>query len=181
MKPCVCVNGSWTRGGSSIAYNFFRRIDETDYYELCFSFDFSKVGAKTGVSFAYSFPYTYTRLLKFVQDLPSKVEKDLLCQSHEGRQLPILRVGHGVQQAKRVIFVTGRVHPGESVASFAVEGLIKFLTSDHPQSKALLEAFEFHIVPMLNPDGVALGNYRFSACGHDLNRKWHSPVPALHP
>ena len=28
---------------------------------------------------------------------------------------------------------------------------------------------------MLNPDGVVNGNYRFSAAGHDLNRKWHKP------
>lgn len=25
---------------------------------------------------------------------------------------------------------------------------------------------------MINADGVAKGNYRFSALGHDLNRKW---------
>jgi len=25
---------------------------------------------------------------------------------------------------------------------------------------------------MINPDGVVRGNYRFSAAGYDLNRKW---------
>jgi murein tripeptide amidase MpaA len=34
---------------------------------------------------------------------------------------------------------------------------------------------------MLNPDGVALGNSRFSALGFDLNRKWVAPSPDLHP
>jgi murein tripeptide amidase MpaA len=31
------------------------------------------------------------------------------------------------------------------------------------------------IVPMLNPDGVILGNYRCSLAGHDLNRQWVEP------
>lgn len=28
----------------------------------------------------------------------------------------------------------------------------------------------FKIVPMINPDGVVIGNYRTSLCGRDLNR-----------
>ena len=31
------------------------------------------------------------------------------------------------------------------------------------------------IVPMLNPDGVILGNYRCSVVGVDLNRQWAEP------
>ena len=31
------------------------------------------------------------------------------------------------------------------------------------------------IVPMLNPDGVILGNYRCSVTGVDLNRQWAEP------
>lgn len=34
---------------------------------------------------------------------------------------------------------------------------------------------------MLNPDGVCIGNSRFSALGYDLNRKWINPSPILHP
>lgn len=34
------------------------------------------------------------------------------------------------------------------------------------------EKYLFKVVPMLNPDGVVKGNYRFSAYGCDLNRKW---------
>lgn len=34
---------------------------------------------------------------------------------------------------------------------------------------------------MLNPDGVIHGNYRCNLAGHDLNRRWQCPDPALHP
>lgn len=34
---------------------------------------------------------------------------------------------------------------------------------------------------MLNPDGVAIGNYRCNLAGYDLNRVWQQPDPLLHP
>jgi murein tripeptide amidase MpaA len=34
---------------------------------------------------------------------------------------------------------------------------------------------------MINVDGVARGNYRFSAAGVDLNRKWKQPNEHHHP
>lgn len=34
----------------------------------------------------------------------------------------------------------------------------------------------FKIVPMLNPDGVVLGNYRTGIAGRDLNRVFANPV-----
>lgn len=39
----------------------------------------------------------------------------------------------------------------------------------------------FKIVPMLNPDGVVVGNYRCSMSGNDLNRKFDEPDLRLHP
>jgi murein tripeptide amidase MpaA len=62
------------------------------------------------------------------------------------------------------------VHPGETNASFIVEGLIEFLMSDEEEAIVLREKYVFKIVPMLNPDGVIVGNYRTSLGGHDLNR-----------
>ena len=41
-----------------------------------------------------------------------------------------------------------------------VSGLIDFLISNHPIAKILRDHLVFKIVPMLNPDGVYLGNYR---------------------
>lgn len=108
---------------------------------------------------------------------------------------------------KNVIFITGRVHPGESVSSYIVDGLIRFLvfankaslkndssdTSNEksPQSpysadairtaKYLRKKFIFVIIPMLNPDGVIAGHYRSSFAGHDLNKVFLFPNEKLHP
>jgi hypothetical protein len=37
------------------------------------------------------------------------------------------------------------------------------------------------LVPMLNPDGVVLGNSRSSLAGVDLNRRWSNPNATMHP
>lgn len=50
-----------------------------------------------------------------------------------------------------------------------------------PLSKQLRGRFVFYIVPMVNPDGVIVGNYRCSLSGQDLNRVWDRPSPRLHP
>ena len=38
------------------------------------------------------------------------------------------------------------------------------------QAKMLRKYIVFKIVPMLNPDGVVLGNYRTGLSGRDFNR-----------
>jgi hypothetical protein len=39
----------------------------------------------------------------------------------------------------------------------------------------------YQVVPMLNPDGVIVGNYRCSLAGLDLNRVWQEPDSKLQP
>ena len=76
-----------------------------------------------------------------------------------------------------MIFITSRVHPGESNSSWMMKGLMDFLINPSNSEEReiicyLKEHFEFYIVPMLNVDGVISGNYRCSLAACDLNRKW---------
>jgi cytosolic carboxypeptidase protein 2/3 len=76
---------------------------------------------------------------------------------------------------RRAIVITSRVHPGESNASFIVDGILNYLVSDDDVARYLRNNFVFKIIPMLNPDGVIIGNYRTSLSGLDLNRQWIAP------
>jgi len=68
------------------------------------------------------------------------------------------------------IIISSRVHPGESNSSFIAEGVIEFLMSDDLEAIVLRDKYVFKVIPMLNPDGVIVGNYRCSLGGYDLNR-----------
>ena len=47
---------------------------------------------------------------------------------------------------------------------------MKFLLGSSKAAEYLRGRFVFKVVPMLNPDGVVLGNYRTGLSGRDLNR-----------
>ena len=83
---------------------------------------------------------------------------------------------------KPTIFLSSRVHPGETPASFVLTGIWKFLTNEKsPQSKMLRDRFVFKIVPMLNPDGVYRGYYRLDTMAQNLNRYYINPSPMNQP
>jgi cytosolic carboxypeptidase protein 2/3 len=58
--------------------------------------------------------------------------------------------------------------------------LLEFATNYEKYDK-LLTNFIVKLVPMINPDGVVLGNARCSLAGLDLNRRWSDPSPIMHP
>ena len=59
--------------------------------------------------------------------------------------------------------------------------IIKDITENYKKYDAILHNNIIKLVPMLNPDGVVLGNSRSSLAGVDLNRRWSNPHATLHP
>ena len=82
---------------------------------------------------------------------------------------------------KKYIIIIARQHPGEPPSSFLVESIIAFLLSDDQSAKILRTFFVFIIMPMMNPDGVILGNNRTGYRGTDFNRSWKSPNKETEP
>ena len=74
-----------------------------------------------------------------------------------------------------------RVHPGETVSSWMMKGVIDFLTSNAEEAVFIRQNYVVKLIPMMNPDGVIMGNYRTSLAGCDLNRRWLNPNEMIYP
>jgi murein tripeptide amidase MpaA len=110
----------------------------------------------------------------------------VLCKSLAGNDVEMLIATNFTSHpeaiaARKAIILSSRVHPGETNASYLMDGVIDFLVSDDDKAEYLRNTFVFKIIPMLNPDGVIVGNYRCSLAGVDLNRQWVGSSSKMYP
>lgn len=83
---------------------------------------------------------------------------------------------------KPIIFISARVHPGETPASYLMNGIIKFLLDkSDPRSKILRKYFVFKIIPIINVDGVSRGFYRYDTNSLNMNRHYPNPNQKIQP
>ncbi|KAM8875780.1 cytosolic carboxypeptidase 6 isoform 2-T2 [Spinachia spinachia] len=189
MSPVVKSTSrpKWQRLPAKNVY-YYRCPDHRRNYVMSFAFCFDR--EDDVYQFAYCYPYTYSRLQHYLAGLERRnlpyLQREQLGLSVQQRRLDLLTITNTAkhlspEREKKLVFLTARVHPGESPASFICQGVIDFLVSPHPVAQILRDHVIFKIVPMLNPDGVYLGNYRCSLMGFDLNRHWQDPSPWAHP
>lgn len=135
------------------------------------------------VWFAYFAPYSLERHADFMaqcQHSP-RARLEILGQTLDGRDIDLIRVGEP-GPGKRVCWAIGRQHPGESMASWWMEGFLeRLLAPNDAVSRALLEKAVFYVVPNANPDGCFRGHLRTNAAGRDLNREWANPTMEASP
>ena len=155
------------------------------YFSLTFSFNF-KPNIK--YYFASCYPYTYTQLRLYLNTLNKNCYKKIIKFGDAGKTFNNNKIPYIVitnfecdeeeLNEKKCVLVTGRIHSGETVSSYVVQGLIDFLVNlNNPISKYLRDKFIFKIIPMLNIDGVIFGNYRLNILGKDMNRLWTPNIP----
>ncbi|KAH8392975.1 hypothetical protein KR200_007204, partial [Drosophila serrata] len=190
----------WRRCGENICY--YRNDDESasnsaneddednSTYTLTFTIEFEH-DADT-VFFAHSYPYTYSDLQDYLMEIQRHPVKSkfcklrLLCRTLAGNNVYYLTVTapsttEENMRRKKSIVVSARVHPSETPASWMMKGLMDFITGDTTVAKRLRHKFIFKLVPMLNPDGVIVGNTRNSLTGKDLNRQYRTVIRETYP
>ena len=159
--------------------------------------------------FAFCPPYSYADIVKSTELYESYLTADtyyyreILAKSIDGREIELLTISsiqnmqeeaeekllgifpsetsRCLRPKKPIIFVSSRVHPGETPASYMLDGFIKAILSDGRRGEALRKHFVFKIIPVLNPDGVYRGHFRADQQGVNLNRCYMSPSCTDHP
>ncbi|EWS72671.1 zinc carboxypeptidase family protein (macronuclear) [Tetrahymena thermophila SB210] len=204
LKENKLKNNGWMRKGKDIQYFKNKIIKEQDpnqyYYTLSFTYRFKHEDDE--IYFAMNPPYSYTKMTKHLDYAINKslkeqpniiIKKDILCYSVSNNAVPLLSItekspsgGESSKEQlknknKKLIVIIARQHPGETVCSYKMEGVINFLISNEPEAQYLRQQFIFKIIPMMNPDGVIYGNFRCNISGVDINRQWQQPSRILHP
>eukprot|EP01083_Nonionella_stella_P099697 280316_1 len=172
------------------ACNFRRRKTNL---ELTFSHTWKMPDKR--VYFAFTFPFSYPDIQKMLSETDTRMagvdpesnifyQRETLTWSVECRRIDLLTISSrpfNPNSCKPVVIISARVHPGETPSSFVFKGALEFLLSSDQRARILRAVFVFLMIPCLNPDGVARGNYRTDTLGHDLNRYYINPSPDLHP
>lgn len=112
----------------------------------------------------------YTQLVKGKESL---IKLKSVGKSVQGRDLPVLDIYDGSSASGRdiVVFLT-RQHPPETTGFLAFQKFMETIIERHKSHPDFLKAYRVLAFPILNPDGVDLGNWRHNAQGVDLNRDW---------
>jgi hypothetical protein len=117
-------------------------------------------------------------------DIGLKIES--LGESPQGRPLQMItltdRSTDPISQkpgdlAKHRVWVHARVHPNQTQSSWMADGLLRFLSSDERAAQAARRRFIFHVVPLVNVDGVAMGHTRTDASGQNIEPLWDVDRP----
>lgn len=112
---------------------------------------------------AHCYPYTYSRLRRYLSRITaspavkSYCKVRVLCQSLAGNAVYVItvmpqdsgRMDEKDEKTKKAVVVTARVHPGESNASWMMEGFLDFLLGDSDDAQLLRDTFIFK-VPVLS-------------------------------
>ncbi|KAM6393254.1 cytosolic carboxypeptidase 2 isoform 2-T2 [Pluvialis apricaria] len=175
----------WRRAGADVRYYRGGR-EEPATFRLSWTVRFPHDGDTC--FFAHSYPYTYSDLQRYLGALAGDPVCSRycavreLCRSLAGNTIYLLTITSPAgAAAKRAVVLSARVHPGESGGSWAMRGFLDFLLSAHPDAQLLRRLFVFKVVPMLNPDGVVVGNSRCSLAGCDPNRAYGTVLRGSFP
>ena len=109
--------------------------------------------------------YTYEQMIVDIEKLeaayPDKITVGSIGQSEEGRDIPVVVIGD-VNAGKHVL-IQGAIHAREHMTACVMmcqtEYVLAYADSsfrDHGSIADAMEGVCFHIIPMVNPDGVAI-------------------------
>ncbi len=163
----------WHRSCEEIGYfrnGLFKIYKDKKSFLSSLFFVYNFENSDDVVYFANSVPYTYSELNKELIEFEKNEKKynfitrKSLCTTLGGNNVDVLTITSNEKNEninnRPGVFIMARVHPGETVGSWMMKGIIEFLTSFTDEAVFLRQNYVIKLIPMLNPDGVVTGNYR---------------------
>lgn len=98
-----------------------------------------------------------------------------LTRSRQGRPVELLRVGClEPSRSRGVVLLTGRHHCCETMATYALEGMLEAVLADDDLGRRWRSSWEVRAVPFMDKDGVELGDQGKNRAPHDHNRDYNA-------
>jgi murein tripeptide amidase MpaA len=150
-----------------------KKVSQPSKHELIFKQKFSK----STVYLARYYPYTYTKLMSYLNRHQNNehLKIDSMGTTLRGFDIPTLSISDWTKKNKKSqIIIHARTHPGEVASSYLLEGAVSFLLSNDKEAVKIRRNLIIRVVPILNIDGVVVGNNRVSPEGINLEGKWRT-------
>ncbi|CAG2163568.1 unnamed protein product [Oppiella nova] len=117
-------------------------------------------------------PKIHSYLDAVVSKYPAVSSVISIGNSYEGRPLKVIRIGEGNEnQNKPIIFIESGIHAREWISPATTQCFGQYLVQGYKARNAditaLLQKFDFYILPVLNPDGYSTYEYT-----HTRDRMW---------
>ena len=97
-------------------------------------------------------------------------QRSVIGHSIEGRPIHLVQITESDDPGHVVII--GRQHPPEITGTLGLMAFVDRLVEDDAMAAGFRQAFQLHVVSLVNPDGVDRGYWRHNVNGVDLNRDW---------
>jgi len=138
------------------------------------SFRYAVPAAADEVRFCFGIPYLgrdLEKLLKAHERNPH-LAWETLCKTKKGRDVELLRFGRLDGRPEHRVVVTCRHHCCESMASFALEGILESALAQTEEGTWFRERVEFLAIPFVDKDGVEDGDQGKNRRPRDHNRDY---------
>ena len=137
-----------------------------DVKSLALTIDLTETGLWVSAQELITLPYYEDWIAEL--DGHEELRTEVIGNSIQGRPIRLART----TDKPEVVVLLGRQHPAEVTGAFAMRHFVRTVLADTPLAREFRERFGLLIVPIINPDGVALGHWRHNAGQVDLNRDW---------
>jgi hypothetical protein len=135
------------------------------------------------VRFCFAIPYLESHFRKFLKPYANSphVRSDTLCETRKGRGVERLWLGRLDGGPEHRVLVTCRHHCCESMANYALEGVVEAALADSDDGQWFRQHVELLAVPFVDKDGVENGDQGKNRRPHDHNRDYsgESLYPAV--
>ncbi|OYT14904.1 MAG: hypothetical protein B7C24_15875 [Bacteroidetes bacterium 4572_77] len=154
-------------------------VTDNDGAKGLYNYSVSYQFINSNVYVARTYPYPPSRIEDLIEKYKNRpcFRYKIIGYSQMGYPLYLFKITHPDfnDSTKKSVWVHSRTHPAETQSSFVLEGMIDYIMESVYTDENPIDISEviYYIIPIVNIDGIVVGNSRLTPQGEDLEREWY--------